>query len=29
LAKKACRLLGENAALVKATLEGVDRIENL
>lgn len=29
LTKKACRLLAENAALVKATFEGVDRIENL
>ncbi len=29
LTKKARRLLTENAALVKATLEGVDRIENL
>lgn len=27
LTKKACRLLAENAALVKATLDGVDRIE--
>lgn len=29
LTKKAGRLLAENAALVKAALEGVDRIENL
>jgi len=29
LTRKACRLLAESAALVKATLEGVDRIENL
>jgi hypothetical protein len=29
LTKKASRLLAENAALVKATLERVDRIENL
>jgi excinuclease UvrABC nuclease subunit len=29
LTKKAARLLAENAALVKATLDGVNRIENL
>lgn len=29
LTRKASRLLAENAALVKATLAGVDRIENL